>query len=91
MWLFSEGSGTTTADSSGNGNTGTLNNSPIWVTDFGGSYALQFPGSSVPGAAYVSAPNSGTFADQGIGSNITICAWVKRTNRCHFSGSRTVS
>ena len=33
----------------------------------------------MPGAAYVSVPNSATLADQGIGSNITICAWVERS------------
>ena len=31
-WLFNEGSGTTVQDSSGNSNTGTLVNGPIWVT-----------------------------------------------------------
>jgi len=31
-WKFDEGTGITTADSSGNGNTGTLVNSPTWVT-----------------------------------------------------------
>ena len=31
-WKFDEGSGTITADSSGNGNNGTLTNSPVWVT-----------------------------------------------------------
>src|SRR5262249_19564015 len=29
-WKFDEGSGTTAADSSGNGNTGTLINGPLW-------------------------------------------------------------
>jgi hypothetical protein len=33
LWHFSEGSGTTTADSSGNGNTGTLINGPVRVAD----------------------------------------------------------
>lgn len=33
LWRFEEGSGTTTADSSGNGNTGTLVNSPTWSAD----------------------------------------------------------
>lgn len=33
LWRFEEGSGTSTADSSGNGNTGTLVNSPTWSTD----------------------------------------------------------
>ena len=32
-WKFNEGSGTTAADSSGTGNTGTLNNTPTWSTD----------------------------------------------------------
>ena len=31
-WKFDEGSGTTAADATGNGNTGTLVNSPSWVT-----------------------------------------------------------
>ena len=30
-WGFNEGTGTTTADSSGNGNTATLVNGPTWV------------------------------------------------------------
>ena len=33
LWRFEEGSGTTAADSSGNGNTGTLVNGPTWSTD----------------------------------------------------------
>tara|TARA_Y100000034_G_scaffold134066_1_gene201508 strand:- start:13949 stop:16351 length:2403 start_codon:yes stop_codon:yes gene_type:complete len=32
-WEFNEGSGTDATDSTGNGNTGTLTNSPAWVTD----------------------------------------------------------
>jgi len=40
-WKFDEGSGTTAADSSGNGNTGTLLNSPTWTTGrVGGLYPL---------------------------------------------------
>ena len=78
-WPFSEGFGTITADSSGNGNTGTLKNSPLWVTGLMGKNALEFPGATVPAAAYVTASNSATLADQGLGSNITISAWVKRS------------
>ena len=33
LWRFEEGTGTTAADSSGNGNTGTLTNGPTWSTD----------------------------------------------------------
>jgi len=78
-WPFQEGFGTTVADSSGNGNTGTLNNSPLWVSGPAGNNALEFPGQSMPGAAYISAPDSTTLADQGIGSNLTICAWAQRS------------
>ena len=31
-WTFDEGSGTTAADSSGNGHDGTLINGPLWTT-----------------------------------------------------------
>jgi alpha-L-arabinofuranosidase len=79
-WLFNEGSGTNVADSSGNGNTGTLHDSPVWTNGLNGTNALEFPGAYVPSAAYVSVPASATLADQGTGSNITICAWVKRSS-----------
>ena len=78
-WPFSEGSGTTVNDVSGNGNTGALVNSPLWVAGSNGSHALEFTGSYWTGAAYVAAPGSATLPDQGLGSNITICAWVKRS------------
>jgi hypothetical protein len=42
-WQFEEGTGTTTADSSGNNLTGTLVNTPTWVTPGAvGSWALDF-------------------------------------------------
>jgi len=42
-WKFDEGSGNTAADSSGNGNTGTLYNGPTWITGrYGGG--LRFDG-----------------------------------------------
>jgi len=41
-WQFEEGTGTTTADSSGNGFTGTLLNGPTWVPGLFGNYALDF-------------------------------------------------
>jgi peptidoglycan hydrolase-like protein with peptidoglycan-binding domain len=43
-WTFEEGSGGTTADSSGNNHTGTLNNGPTWQTGRVGTGALQFDG-----------------------------------------------
>ena len=46
-WRFEEGSGTTTADSSGNNLTGTLLNGPPWVTPGQvGSGALNFDGAN---------------------------------------------
>ena len=48
-WPFNEGSGTNAADSSGNGNTGTLYDSPVWVSGLNGSNALEFPGAVCAG------------------------------------------
>ncbi|MHC4701830.1 MAG: LamG-like jellyroll fold domain-containing protein [Planctomycetota bacterium] len=44
-WLFDEGTGSTTADVSGNGNDGTLVGGPAWVAGQFGN-ALEFDGSS---------------------------------------------
>ena len=43
-WTFDEGSGNVAADSSGNGNDGTLEGGPNWVSGQLGS-ALEFEGS----------------------------------------------
>ncbi|MBK7513902.1 MAG: hypothetical protein IPI76_16845 [Chloracidobacterium sp.] len=78
-WQFSEGSGTTAADGSGNGNTGTLVGdtipNPMWTADrFGNpSQALHFNGTS----QYVKVPDS-TSLD--ITGDITIALWVKPEN-----------
>ncbi len=53
---FDEGQGTTAADSSGNGNDGTLVNRPTWATGKMGNYALQFDGVD----DYVEVPDSAT-------------------------------
>jgi hypothetical protein len=45
-WQFEEGSGGTTADTSGNHLTGTLMNGPTWVTGKVGSWGLNFDGSN---------------------------------------------
>jgi hypothetical protein len=54
-WNFDEGSGTSAADSSGNNNTGTLQNSPTWTTGEIGGAVGPFNGSNqnvtVPAAA----------------------------------------
>jgi hypothetical protein len=43
-WRFDEGSGTSVADSSGNGKTGTLVNGTAWTTSNGSHGAVQFDG-----------------------------------------------
>lgn len=71
-WNFEEGSGTTANDTSGNGNTGTLTNSPTWTTGKYGK-SLQF--------------NSASSQSVGAGSpsitddmpSMTISAWVYET------------
>jgi hypothetical protein len=57
-WQFEEGSGTTTADSSGTGNTGTLVGAPVWTTGHAGN-ALSF----APTTAYVGANGAGRLAN----------------------------
>ena len=75
-WLFDEGTGTTTADGSGNGNTGTLvgdaSPSTMWVADrFGNAgKALHFNGTS----QYVKVSDANSLDVTG---DITIAAWVK--------------
>lgn len=66
-WRFNEGTGTsTTADSSGNSNSGSLFNSPTWVTGKIGN-ALNFNGSS----QYVYSSSLGSPPQ-----SITLAAWI---------------
>jgi len=65
FWEFEEGSGLTTADSSGNGNTGTLANELMW-TGFG---ELNFDGVD----DYVDCGNDPSL---NLTSNLTIAAWI---------------
>jgi hypothetical protein len=66
-WAFDAGSGSTAADSSGHGNTGTLNGNPTWTNGII-SNALSFNGSSQS----VTGPNP--LAGSG---PITVCVWIK--------------
>jgi hypothetical protein len=68
-WKLDEGAGGTTADSSGNGNTGTLQNSPAWTTSGKINDALVFTAAS---NEYVSAPDAGL----DITGSWTVSAWV---------------
>jgi hypothetical protein len=73
LWLpFDEGSGSTAYDASGNGNNGTLVNSPSWVAGQFGD-ALQFSGST----QYVSLPTN--VYGLGITNQATFCAWIYPT------------
>ncbi|MBI3231684.1 MAG: fibronectin type III domain-containing protein [Candidatus Doudnabacteria bacterium] len=67
---FDETSGTTTADSSGNGNNGTLVNGPVWTTNGKIGSALVFDGVN----DYVDAGNSPSLNPA---NQITIAAWAK--------------
>jgi hypothetical protein len=72
LWKLDETSGTTAADSSGNGHAGTLMNGPVWVGgQIGG--ALQLDGSN----DYVDCGNS---TDFNLTSQVTLAAWVKVNN-----------
>jgi len=66
---FSEGSGTTTADASGNSNTGTLNGTS-WTAAGRAGNALAFNGSS----AFVDLGNGATLQLTG---SMTISAWIR--------------
>ena len=71
-WSFNEGSGTSTADASGGGHTGTLVNGPAWVTGQFGT-GLSFDG--VNDAVSVANPSTLNFGS----TDFTIMAWVKRS------------
>jgi len=67
-WPFEEGSGNITADASGNGNTGTLVNGPVWVAGKVGN-ALRFDGVN----DYVDAGNSSTLNPT---AALSVVAWI---------------
>ncbi|HST17662.1 MAG TPA: LamG-like jellyroll fold domain-containing protein, partial [Gaiellaceae bacterium] len=70
-YAFDEGSGTTTADASGNGHTGTITNA-TWATTGKYGKALQFNGTN----AIVSIPDA---ADLHLSTAMTLEAWVNPT------------
>jgi hypothetical protein len=74
-WRFDEGSGTIASDSSGNGNNGTLQGSPLpnWVAGKYGD-ALSFDGTN----DYVAAPSSSSLSSIGAG-DFTLAAWFQAT------------
>ncbi len=72
-YAFAEGSGTMTADSSGNGNTGILSGA-TWTTAGKYGTALAFDGVS----SYVTAPNSPSL--DLAGTNLTLAMWANITD-----------
>jgi len=68
-WAFDEGSGNLAHDVSGNGNTGTLKNNPLWVTGQADPYALSFNGGS-----YVDMGNINSFTGT---SAFSVSFWFK--------------
>jgi regulation of enolase protein 1 (concanavalin A-like superfamily) len=71
-WNLDEGSGTTAADVSGSGNTGTLVNSPAWTTGHSGS-ALNFVAG---GKGYMSASGAASLANLFV-HGMSVSVWVK--------------
>ena len=66
-WKMDEGSGTTTADSSGQGKTGSFSGSPAWISGYRNK-ALKFSGGS-----------SLTFSNITTTSTFTFSAWINPT------------
>ena len=76
-WKFDEGSGTTAADASGNGNNGTLVGGPTWTTASKvGSGALQFDGVN----DYITIPDSASISSIEGSNQVTIALWIKRNS-----------
>jgi hypothetical protein len=72
LWHFSEGTGATSVDSSGTGNTAVLTNGPKWTAGYTGD-GLQFNGTS----SYVEAPLGTWF---GANNPLSAAAWVYATS-----------
>jgi len=67
-WNFDEGSGTSAADSTGNGNTGALQNTPTWTTSGKINGALTFNGTN---------QEVDTASIAGITNTFTVAFWEK--------------
>jgi len=81
-WGFDEGSGTTTFDSSGNGNNGTLINGPVWIDGKYGK-ALDFDGVD----DYVEVEDSSSLH---FSTSVTLMAWVYLVADATYSDSRVL-
>ena len=72
-WGFNEGSGSTAADTSGNGNVATLVNGPTWTTGrYGGGLSFDHTND------YLTLPNSSSLNVSG--SALTLSVWLRPTS-----------
>lgn len=75
-WRFDEGSGTSAADATGNGHTGTLNSGVGWTTGKIGTHAVAYPGTTGAGVSISSLTTGTTF---------TYAAWIFHAGSGGFS------
>ena len=71
-WGFNEGTGTQTADASGNGNTGTLSGNTSWVASAKHDAGLSFDGSG----DLVQVPSSSSLDVAGTTITVSFWAWI---------------
>ena len=71
-WKFNEGTGTTTADASGNGRTGTLQNGPTWVVSDFPLYMPTFTIAASTGANGSISPSGNVVVDSASNKTFTI-------------------
>ena len=72
LWHLDEGTGTSAADASANGNTGTLQNGAAWTQSGRFGYALDLDGTN----DYVSVPDAASLDVDSATGKITIEMWV---------------
>lgn len=84
-WKFDEGTGGSAADSSGNGDTGTLQNSATWTAGKIGAGALSVVNGGSGSGSYVSTANLGT-----INVGRSLAAWVYPTDLTGQSGHNII-
>ena len=83
LWLFNEGKGDVTRDSSGNGNDGTLTSSPKWIDGKFGK-ALEFDGV----ASYVDCGNKNTMT---MTNEVTVQFWFRNDKKMSVFEDRMVA
>jgi len=83
-WKFDETSGTTASDSSGNGNTGTLVNDPVWAPGKIGN-GLDFNGTN----QYVSVANETNFDFERTNA-FSGCAWIRQDSLNSGKGQASI-